>query len=173
MENQTVTLEIINELTLPFSDDDAALLLKAANLVFTTCAQTNPDIESMNAEISLILTNDAEIRKINAEYRQIDKATDVLSFPMIDFSEIAQMDDWKLETNPETGNLLLGDIIISLERAKEQALEYGHSYRRELAFLIIHGMLHLLGFDHEETSEEQIMFLLQDEILGKLGMDIT
>ncbi|MBR4015233.1 MAG: rRNA maturation RNase YbeY [Anaerotignum sp.] len=114
-------------------------------------------------EISVSIVDNEEIRQINRQFRNIDKATDVLSFPMLTFQEGEQA-----ERN-EDGEILLGDIIISLERAREQAAEYGHSLKREIAFLTAHSMLHLLGYDHMTPEEEEEMFRRQKEILLLAG----
>lgn len=124
-------------------------------------------------ELSVTLTDNESIRQINNEFREIDRATDVLSFPMIEYEQpgnfdmLEEMDD---AFNPETGELVLGDIVISVERAKEQAKEYGHSEVRELSFLVAHSMLHLFGYDHMETEEMKVMEQKQEEILNKLGI---
>lgn len=116
-----------------------------------------------DAQVSVTLVDNEAIREINNEHRGIDKATDVLSFPL--------GDEDSFDTDPETGAILLGDIMISLERAKEQAEEYGHSYRREVAFLITHSLFHLLGYDHVDSEEdEKLMFGKQDKVLEKLGI---
>ncbi|MBO4356529.1 MAG: rRNA maturation RNase YbeY [Clostridia bacterium] len=108
-----------------------------------------------NCEVSVTLTDNEEIRKINAEYRKIDRPTDVLSFPIED----EDFDDGE--------KCILGDIIFSAEKAFEQAKEYGHSFKRELAFLTVHSTLHLLGYDHETSEEdEKEMFAKQEEILN-------
>lgn len=120
------------------------------------------------AEVNVILVSGEEMRRINYENRQIDQATDVLSFPMInypapgDFSGVEKEDD---NFNPDTGEALLGDIILCADRIKEQALEYGHSARREFAFLIVHSMLHLLGYDHMTEQEAAVMEEKQEKIL--------
>lgn len=116
-----------------------------------------------NCEISVSIVDNEEIRKINQQFRNIDRATDVLSFPMLTFAEGEEA-----EVN-ENDEILLGDIIISLERAREQAEEYGHSLKREIAFLTAHSMLHLLGYDHMEKDEEAEMFRRQKEILMQAG----
>jgi len=114
------------------------------------------------------LTGDKEIRKINKELRNIDKATDVLSFPLLE-AKNGIIEYTKLDMDHQTGLLMLGDIVISLDKAREQAIDYGHTYKRETAFLTCHGMLHLLGFDHENKKDELIMIKKQKEILDKLG----
>lgn len=123
-------------------------------------------------ELNVTLTDNESIHSINNEFRQIDRPTDVLSFPMVDYDE---PEDFSLvEDNsddyfdPDTGELLLGDIVISLEKVKEQAKEYGHSELRELAFLCAHSMLHLFGHDHMEDDERIVMEAKQKEILDVL-----
>lgn len=124
-------------------------------------------------ELNIIITDNQNIAKINKEYRKIDKPTDVLSFPMVDYEKPADFS--KLEDfaenyfNMETGELILGDIIISVEKIKEQAKEYGHSEERELAFLVAHSMLHLFGYDHMIDEERIIMEQKQREILENTG----
>ncbi len=128
----------------------------------TRAALEEEQIEE-DAQVSVTLVDNDAIREINNEHRGIDKATDVLSFPL--------GDEESFDTDPETGAILLGDIVISLERAKEQAEEYGHSYRREVAFLITHSLFHLLGYDHVDSEEdEKLMFGKQDKVLEKLGI---
>lgn len=119
-------------------------------------------------EVSISFVNDEEIRSLNKEYRGIDKATDVLSFPMLEFTEEEQEEE---EEGAEyiDEEIALGDIVISMEKALEQAKEYGHSFERELAFLLVHGMLHLLGYDHEIEASEGEMFDKQEEILKELN----
>ena len=123
-----------------------------------------------DAQISITLTDNDEIQVINSEHRGIDKPTDVLSFPMLEFDEDGQIIDNEFEYD-ENGAIMLGDIVISLERAKEQSEEYGHSLDREIAFLCAHSILHLLGYDHVNSEEEEkIMFTKQEEILNNLGI---
>lgn len=137
-------------------------------------------IESENCpyetEINLLLTDNEGIRQYNREYRQIDKETDVLSFPNVDyetpsdFSLVEEEDNEADYFNPETGELVLGDIIISYERVLSQAEAYGHSVLREFAFLIAHSMLHLFGYDHMEEEEAKVMEEKQEKILNSLGI---
>lgn len=115
-------------------------------------------------EISISIVDNEEIHQINKQFRGIDRPTDVLSFPQLTFEEGEIMD------RNENGEVVLGDIIISLERAREQAEEYGHSLKREIAFLTAHSMLHLLGYDHMEPEEEKEMFAKQREILELAGI---
>jgi probable rRNA maturation factor len=116
-------------------------------------------------EISLTFVTNEEIREINREYRGKDSPTDVISFAMEEQGE-GEIEIIGEESMPN----VLGDIIISIERAKEQAEEYGHSYKRELGFLTVHGFLHLLGYDHMNEEDEKEMFGKQDEILHSFGL---
>ena len=123
-------------------------------------------------ELNVILVDNEEIHQINKEYRNMDKPTDVLSFPMIDY-EVPGEFDWLEDNgddcfNPESGELLLGDIIISVDKLLEQAVEYGHSVERELGFLVAHSMLHLFGYDHMEDEERKVMEEKQEEILQQV-----
>lgn len=125
------------------------------------------------AEVNVVLTGNEEIHQVNKEFRDIDRHTDVLSFPMIDYekpSEFESLEDYMEYFNPETGELILGDIMISLEQAKVQAEEYNHSMEREIAFLTAHSMLHLCGYDHMEEEERVVMEDKQREILEELGI---
>ena len=115
-------------------------------------------------EVSLSFVSDEEIQEINKNFRDMDKATDVLSFPQIDYDV-----DEVVMTN-EKGEIVLGDIIISVDTAKRQAEEYGHSLKREICFLTVHSMLHLLGYDHMTEEEEAEMFAKQKDILEKSGI---
>lgn len=125
------------------------------------------------AEVNVVLTDNEEIRRINREFRQIDNATDVLSFPMGDFETPSDFERMEAQSedyfNPETGELLLGDIVISVDKVEEQAEKYGHSESRELAFLVAHSMLHLCGYDHMEEEERAVMEQKQEEILKAGG----
>mgnify|MGYP004504643039 CR=1 FL=1 len=110
-----------------------------------------------------------EIQRINKEFRNKDAVTDVLSFPMLEFDEDGNAEDCDFDFDGEEA--VLGDIVISAERAAEQAKSYGHSFKREIAFLTVHSMLHLLGYDHVTSEEdEKVMFTKQDEILKQLGI---
>ncbi len=127
---------------------------------------------NFDAQISLTLVDNEEIRKINNEQRGIDRATDVLSFPMLEFDENGDCLDADYEMDGDF--IVLGDIVISMERAREQSREFGHSFRREIAFLTAHSMLHLLGYDHVDDPEgERIMFAKQDAVLNGLGIRRT
>lgn len=122
---------------------------------------------NFDAEISLTFTDNEGIREINRDYRNIDRATDVLSFPMLEFGE----DEIDADFETEDGLVLLGDIVISVERAREQAAELNHSLRRELAFLTAHSMLHLLGYDHvDDPVGEKMMIEKQNTALNALNI---
>ena len=125
------------------------------------------------SEISVVLTDNTSIQAINKEFRNIDNPTDVLSFPLIDYEEAAEFDFLEERDdcfNPESGELLLGDIVISVEKVFEQAEKYNHSPKRELAFLVAHSMLHLFGYDHMTEEEAKIMEQGQNDILEALGI---
>ena len=122
------------------------------------------------AEVSITLTGPEEIRTLNREYRGLDRETDVLSFPMLEYAspgDFSALDDTDL--NPETGEAVLGDIVLNVAAVKRQAREYGHTQTRELAFLTAHSMLHLLGYDHMEEEERIQMEARQKAILDDLG----
>lgn len=126
-----------------------------------------------DVEVSVILTDNAEIQSVNREFRNIDRPTDVLSFPNVDFSVPEDFSNVEAHSedyfNLESGALLLGDIMISVEKVIAQAEEYGHSLERELAFLTAHSMLHLCGHDHMADEERMIMEAKQEEILQMKG----
>ncbi|MBO5259271.1 MAG: rRNA maturation RNase YbeY [Agathobacter sp.] len=124
------------------------------------------------AEVNLTLTDNEGIHEINKNFRDIDRATDVLSFPMLSYENPGDFSFLEEESeddfNPDTGEALLGDIVISVDKVKEQAESYGHSTKREFAFLIVHSMLHLFGYDHMEEDEAAVMEQKQKEILDKM-----
>ena len=117
-------------------------------------------------EINVFVTNDKGIRAINAASRNIDKATDVLSFPMFQLEPGQLPDDWDEFLDPETDMCPLGDMAISLERAMAQAKEFGHSTRREIGYLTIHSMLHLLGYDHLDEGEQKAQMRKREEYIA-------
>ncbi len=116
------------------------------------------------AEVSVSFVTDEEIRRLNRAYRAIDAATDVLSFSMEELGED------EITIIGEGMPLMLGDIIISVDKIKAQATEYGHAFERELGFLVLHGFLHLLGYDHLEADDEKVMFSRQDELMAEYGL---
>ena len=123
-------------------------------------------------EVSVIYIDNEGIREINEDTRGIDRATDVLSFPMLEYDNKKVFKDCYVgyefsQIDLNEGNLVLGDIVLSLERAKEQSEEFGHSFQREVCYLIIHSVLHLLGYDHMEEDDKRIMREREEEILSK------
>jgi len=161
----TVTIEKEVECGFSFDEDELIRTVIEAALDYENCPY--------DAEVSVTLTDNESIREVNRDFRNLDRATDVLSFPMADyatpadFDSLEEMDD---VFNPETGEYMMGDIMISVEKVKEQAEAYGHSEKRELAFLVAHSMLHLMGYDHEEEEERQVMEKKQEEILQNLNI---
>lgn len=125
---------------------------------------TEEKMDKLGLYISITLTCPSYIRKINKEYRNIDKETDVLSFPMFEKNEIDEI----IKKNKNMIEEVLGDIIISVDRVKEQALEYGHSFERELSYMVVHGFYHLMGYDHMNDEEKSIMRAKEEQILNKL-----
>ena len=125
-------------------------------------------------QINVLLTDNMQIRFFNKEYRDIDRETDVLSFPNLEIESAGVFEIEEDEEadffDPESGELILGDIIISVDKVKEQAESYGHSVRREFAFLVAHSMLHLCGYDHMETDEARVMEKKQEDVLASLGI---
>ena len=130
---------------------------------------------NVKCEVSLLFVDNDEIKEINNETRNIDKETDVLSFPMLEYSENRvfkeQYKDYKFSASDLDGDeLVLGDIVLSLEKALEQSKEYNHSFEREASYLVVHSVLHLLGYDHLNDDEKIIMRKREEEILGKLNI---
>ena len=116
------------------------------------------------AEVNLTLVDEKRIHEINLETRQIDAPTDVLSFPMFEKNEIDEL----IQNQNNVVEDVLGDIIISVDRVKEQAVEYGHSFERELAYMVVHGFYHLMGYDHMNDDEKSVMRAKEENILSKL-----
>ena len=162
----TLFLENVTGEDLPFDMEDTARLVCEQALEQEGCPY--------EVQVNLLLVDNESIRQMNRECRDIDRATDVLSFPNVDFETEGVFDiDEDAEADyfdPDTGELILGDICISLDKVREQAEEYGHSLRREYAFLIAHSMLHLCGYDHMEPEEAARMEAKQEEILQTLGI---
>lgn len=138
------------------------------------CAVLDAEKCPYEVQINVLLTDNAGIHRYNKEYRGIDRETDVLSFPNLDFEHEADFDmaeDREADYfDPDTGELILGDIIISVDKVDEQAKSYGHSTRREFAFLVAHSMLHLCGYDHMVPEEAEVMEKKQEDILNGLGI---
>ena len=159
IENET-------EITFDFDINEVVKLV-----VDEVLEQENCPYES---QVNVLLTDNEGIRYFNKEYRDIDRETDVLSFPNVDFAEPGVFDiDEDAEADyfdPESGELILGDIIISVDKVMEQAQNYGHSRLREFAFLVAHSMLHLSGYDHMEPEEAKVMEAKQEQVLTKLNI---
>lgn len=136
---------------------------KTIEKVIYKCFEEEGLIDS-KLTITFTLTTPEEIRKINKQYRKIDKATDVLSFPMFEKNEL----DKKIKNKDFLYEDILGDIIISIEKVKEQAEEYGHSFERELSYMVVHGFYHLMGYDHIEEEDKKIMRPKEEKILDAL-----
>lgn len=130
--------------------------------VIEECFRTE-EMEEYNLYISVILTTPNNIHELNLKYRDVDKETDVLSFPMFEKNEIKELVSLKY---PEP----LGDIVISIDRVKEQAKEYGHSFERELSYMLVHGFYHLMGEDHIDEEDKVIMRGKEEKVLSKLGI---
>lgn len=135
-------------------------------LILTSAKELGLD---SNYELSITLVDNKKIQEINRDYRSIDQVTDVISFAIEDDDEEEFWDFFEEEDFPIPR--LLGDIFISLDRTKEQAKDYGHSFERELGFLVVHGFLHLNGYDHQTEAEEKEMFALQEKILKEHGLE--
>ena len=155
-----MTLYIDNRTTFEWDEKWEKIVQKAV--------RTSLDHEEFESEceISISIVTNNEIQKLNKEFRNIDKETDVLSFPQLTFEEgeIADIN--------ENDEIILGDIVISIDKAKQQSEEYGHTLQREIAFLTVHSMLHLMGYDHMKEQEEKEMIEKQKEILQKAGFTI-
>jgi len=168
--NYTLEAEILTE-----GPDGKKFAFDAADLARKVCdAALRSEDCPYDAEVFLLVTDEEEVHRMNLEYRDIDRTTDVLSFPAVpfekesDFSAVEEAESDYLD--PDTGILQLGDIVINASRVWEQAEEYGHSPRREFAFLVAHSMLHLCGYDHMTPEEASRMELKQEEILQGLGI---
>ena len=161
----TLYFEEEGELKLDLPCEELARTVIEAALDYEECPY--------EVEVNLLLTTNEEIQKMNAEFREIDRSTDVLSFPMVDYEEPGEfefLEEADEYFHPETGELMLGDIVISKEKVLSQSEEYGHSLRREYAFLIAHSMLHLMGYDHMEEEERLCMEAKQRDILDRLNI---
>lgn len=133
------------------------------NIVLQECYKEEK-LENSKLTIQITLTTPENIRKLNKEYRKIDKETDVLSFPMFEKEEI----DFKVQNQDFPYEDILGDMVISIPRVEEQAKEYGHSFKRELSYMVVHSFYHLMGYDHMEEEEKKVMRNKEDIILNKL-----
>ncbi len=163
-----MTFYVENRTKSVFSFDPEALVREVAEAVLAS--EKCP----YEVQLSVILTDNEGIRQYNREFRGIDKETDVLSFPNVDFASEADfsiLEEREADYfDPDTGELFLGDIVLSVDRVKEQAVSYGHSEKREFAFLVAHSMLHLCGYDHMEEEQARIMEAKQEAVLQKMGI---
>lgn len=162
----TFCVENETEQELPFDAEEIAGKVMEMSLEQERCPY--------EVTVSLLLTDNEGIHEMNLAHRGIDRATDVLSFPNVDYTQPGDFSDIEERVedyfDPESGELCLGDIVISIDKVYEQAQEYGHAPLREYAFLIAHSMLHLMGYDHMEQEEAKVMEQKQEEILCKLGI---
>ena len=138
------------------------------------------EVEKINPTslyVCITLTTPKNIRQANRKYRGIDKETDVLSFPMFEKEELDKMtkeyqsEDWKVELGDSVRQEVMGDIIISIEKVQEQAKEYGHSFEREFAYMMVHGFYHLRGYDHMEEEEKKVMREKEERVLTQLKIN--
>lgn len=161
----TLFMEEEGSVKLLFDVKETAKLMIETVLAYENCPY--------EAQVEFLLTTDEEIHAMNREHRGIDRATDVLSFPMLDLKtpgDLSGVENMPDAFDPESGELMLGDIVISKAKVIAQAEEYGHSVKREYAFLIAHSMLHLLGYDHMHEDERLLMEQRQREIMEKAGI---
>ena len=162
----TLYLENEAEARFSFSTEETAKLVIEAVLDSEGCP--------FDATVNLLITDNEGIREFNRQYREIDRETDVLSFPNLDFDhpgDFSRAEDHQADYfDPDSGELVLGDVIISADKVKEQAENYGHDEKREFAFLVAHSMLHLCGYDHVEDEERLVMEKKQEAILQGLGI---
>lgn len=148
--------------------DHFTLQRLSIDTIVRKCIQKTLDAEGVSCpcEINVLITNDSGIQAINLASRNLDKPTDVLSFPMFNFVPGELPEDWQEFLDPETGLCPLGDMAISLERAATQAMEFGHSLRREIGYLTIHSMLHLLGYDHLDEGPQKAQMRSREELIA-------
>ncbi|MBE5823543.1 MAG: rRNA maturation RNase YbeY [Butyrivibrio sp.] len=164
-----MTFYVENEVDAKFDFDIEELAIMVADKVLESEGCDH------DVEIGLTITDDDGIKELNSQFRDIDKPTDVLSFPNVSYETAGDFSvfesDQKVDLiNPDTGKIMFGDIVINEKRVREQAIEYGHSERREFAFLVAHSMLHLCGYDHMESDEAAVMEKKQEEVLSSLGI---
>jgi len=162
----TFFIENETEVTFPFSVEDTVKAVAEKVLDTENCPY--------ETQVNVLLTDNAGIHTFNKEYRNIDRETDVLSFPNLEFEKEGEFEIAEEEEadffDPDTGELILGDIIISVDKVKEQAESYGHSLKREFAFLVAHSMFHLCGYDHMTEEEAARMEQKQEAVLQELGI---
>lgn len=165
----TINIEKETDAVLALDEPEEAVIKR---VIEESCAFEKCPYE---AEVNVLLTDNASIRELNNEYRNVDEPTDVLSFPMLEYEKPADFGFIEKSGsedcfNPDTGELMLGDIVISVEKVIEQSDAYGHSAKRELAFLTAHSMLHLFGYDHIKPEDAADMEDRQDKILSNINI---
>lgn len=164
-----MTFFVENEINKDFGFDHERLIKTVCEKTFS---EEQAPVDKLS--VSVTITDSEGIRELNNQFRGIDSATDVLSFPNLDYVEPSDFDipDEKkaLYTDPDTGEIVMGEIVLNADRVFSQAEEYGHSPKREMAFLVVHSCLHLCGYDHMTDEEEKVMFSKQDKILNELGI---
>ena len=164
-----MTFFVENEVGRDFGFDHEELIMTVCEKAFAS-----EKAPTDNMSVNVTITDSEGIKELNKQFRDIDSPTDVLSFPNLDFDEPSVFDipeERKADyTDPETGMILLGDIILNADRIFSQAEEYGHSVKREMAFLVAHSCLHLCGYDHMTEDEEHVMIKKQESILNDLGI---
>lgn len=162
----TLYAENETDVTFPFPVEETATKVIEAVLKSEGCP--------FDATVNLLITDNEGIREYNRQYREIDKETDVLSFPNLDFEapgDFSKASENKADYfDPESGELILGDVIVSADKVIEQAENYGHDQKREFAFLVAHSMLHLCGYDHMADDERVVMEEKQEAVLQGLGI---
>ena len=162
----TFYVENETQVTFPFNVEETVRIVCEAVLDEEKCPY--------EVQVNVVLTDNEGIREMNRECRKRDRETDVLSFPNVDFERegVFEIDEDREADyfDPDSGELILGDIMISVDKVKEQAENYGHSLRREFAFLVAHSMLHLCGYDHMEEEEAKVMEAKQRDVLEGLGI---
>lgn len=163
MEENNVQIEFWDE-------EENEEYIKLIKQVVKTCFEVEK-LEKTNLYLNVILTNPETIRKTNKQYRNIDKETDVLSFPMFEKTEIDKIvEEVNIEGKERNVKDVLGDIMISVSRVIEQAREYGHSTTREMAYMVVHGFYHVMGYDHIKEEDKIVMRPKEENILNKLNI---
>jgi probable rRNA maturation factor len=157
-----VSVSVINKAHI-----DEAVYKKTLQAIDEAVQKLLPDLKY---NIALTLCDNSYIKELNKQYRDIDKETDVLSFPLLESDEPGEIIVSDYDKNPETDEIMLGDIVISYEKAQEQSMEYGHSVERELCYLSVHSVLHLFGYDHMEDGDRKLMRKKEEEILESMGI---
>ncbi len=155
-------MEIILDEGLELSKDLLGKIKEAGDhVVLMECRRKNLDLDISKLEVSLTLVDLEEIHQLNLEYRNVDRPTDVLSFPQFE----------ALEDVSDIGEMILGDVVICLDKVREQAEEFGHSFDRELVYLFTHSILHLLGYDHMDEEEKAVMREREEETMTSIGLE--